>query len=291
MKRNAFTLIELLVVIAIIAILAAILFPVFAQAKTAAKKTSGLSQTKQIGTALQMYASDYDDGVPTWNECLAYQNSHGGVNPCANTWSTEHYWDTKLQPYVKSGAPQLGRFDGVWQSTGKENYVGRSYGMNQLMMWDPSTFVSGASCLGGSTSVWTGCYFFLNQGEVERPAEIFYVADSGSGGRYEPIYFLNGFAEKWVTTHASYGQNAWSKPWRYGNDSANYVYLDGHAKSEKGNKMYPNPGIQPTNTLVFPAAVSAQTYCAAAKTQAARSTTKAMLRNLAQNSFGVTCPE
>lgn len=62
MKR-AFTLIELLVVIAIIAILAAILFPVFAQAKNAAKKTASLSNLRQIATAWQMYSSDYDDGV------------------------------------------------------------------------------------------------------------------------------------------------------------------------------------------------------------------------------------
>jgi len=60
MKR-AFTLIELLVVIAIIAILAAILFPVFAQAKLAAKKTQSLSNVKQLGLALQMYLGDSDD--------------------------------------------------------------------------------------------------------------------------------------------------------------------------------------------------------------------------------------
>jgi prepilin-type N-terminal cleavage/methylation domain-containing protein len=60
-KRKAFTLIELLVVIAIIAILAAILFPVFAQAKAAAKKSSSLSNTKQISLAEIMYMGDYDD--------------------------------------------------------------------------------------------------------------------------------------------------------------------------------------------------------------------------------------
>jgi len=59
-----FTLIELLVVIAIIAILAAILFPVFAQAKEAAKKTNCVSDTKQTGLALMMYATDYDDVIP-----------------------------------------------------------------------------------------------------------------------------------------------------------------------------------------------------------------------------------
>lgn len=64
MKNRAFTLIELLVVIAIIAILAAILFPVFAQAKAAAKATVSLSNAKQIGTALQIYLGDSDDVYP-----------------------------------------------------------------------------------------------------------------------------------------------------------------------------------------------------------------------------------
>src|ERR1700722_13842562 len=59
--RRAFTLIELLVVIAIIAILAAILFPVFAQAKAAAKKTVSLSNTKELSLAHIMYTNDYDD--------------------------------------------------------------------------------------------------------------------------------------------------------------------------------------------------------------------------------------
>ena len=71
--RKAFTLIELLVVIAIIAILAAILFPVFAQAKEAAKKTAALSNVKQTGTSFAIYLSDSDDTFP-----LGYRYTPGG---------------------------------------------------------------------------------------------------------------------------------------------------------------------------------------------------------------------
>jgi len=97
MKRNnAFTLIELLVVIAIIAILAAILFPVFAQAKAAAKKTLALTHAKEQGTSTMIYMTDSDDMYPVW----FYNNSYrtwpvGNVGPDANL----HYL---LYPYQKS---------------------------------------------------------------------------------------------------------------------------------------------------------------------------------------------
>ena len=95
MKRNGFTLIELLVVIAIIAILAAILFPVFAQAKEAAKKSACLSNTKQQDLAYVMYASDYDD----WSLCFktpVTKDSNGA-------WGgTGGYWFDLVQPYVKN---------------------------------------------------------------------------------------------------------------------------------------------------------------------------------------------
>jgi prepilin-type N-terminal cleavage/methylation domain-containing protein len=64
LKQRGFTLIELLVVIAIIAILAAILFPVFAQAREKARQTSCLSNEKQLGTAISMYVQDYDETYP-----------------------------------------------------------------------------------------------------------------------------------------------------------------------------------------------------------------------------------
>lgn len=68
MKRRGFTLIELLVVIAILAILAAILFPVFARAREKARQTTCLSNLKQLGTALQMYVQDYDGMTPPHND-------------------------------------------------------------------------------------------------------------------------------------------------------------------------------------------------------------------------------
>lgn len=87
--KKAFTLIELLVVIAIIAILAAILFPVFAQAKDAAKNTVLLSNTKQTGTAVQIYLADNNDMFP-----LVYQPDTTGQG----TWT----WQGNLQPYMRS---------------------------------------------------------------------------------------------------------------------------------------------------------------------------------------------
>ena len=88
-RNNGFTLIELLVVIAIIAILAAILFPVFAQAKVAAKKTVDLSNLKQLGTSAQIYANDFDD---TFLPFVDYKVSYvvtGGVGPVTVTGTVD----------------------------------------------------------------------------------------------------------------------------------------------------------------------------------------------------------
>ena len=94
MKRQAgFTLIELLVVIAIIAILAAILFPVFARAREKARQTSCLSNVKQMGLAILMYVGDYDEMLPWQQESLRW-GELGGLGM--------YGWEEVIQPYMKN---------------------------------------------------------------------------------------------------------------------------------------------------------------------------------------------
>jgi prepilin-type N-terminal cleavage/methylation domain-containing protein/prepilin-type processing-associated H-X9-DG protein len=131
--RRGFTLIELLVVIAIIAILAAILFPVFAQARASARAISCISNTKQTALGLMMYAQDYDETFPMLdnNGSCAY-----GEKPCAlPDWgapgdesSPPAMWWGVVQPYIKSNqlgyCPEIGKTD--WQAN-IPFYTGKPY--------------------------------------------------------------------------------------------------------------------------------------------------------------------
>ena len=96
-KRQGFTLIELLVVIAIIAILAAILFPVFAQAREAARTTACLSNVKQLSMGALMYVQDYDEKFWTWNWNF---NCNGGNN--GQPRDSASFWTMAIYPYVKN---------------------------------------------------------------------------------------------------------------------------------------------------------------------------------------------
>ncbi|MHB1459317.1 MAG: type II secretion system protein, partial [Armatimonadota bacterium] len=111
MKNKGFTLIELLVVIAIIAILAAILFPVFAKAREAARQTSCLSNIKQIGLGLQMYMGENEQSLPgLWREAAdgngdaagEIMASHGGIAAGQENYMKQASIQAFLDSYIKS---------------------------------------------------------------------------------------------------------------------------------------------------------------------------------------------
>lgn len=179
--KKAFTLIELLVVIAIIAILAAILFPVFAQAKTSAKKTVGVSNTKQIATAMLLYTSDNDDQYPRNDDCVL----NSGLNPihngapsttdprtkCLNSttgfaWRMNHFsWQKWVLPYTKSvdmffhhgrGVinPNTSSCpSGIWSQCGQ---LTGSYALNFALTGQLNTFNAAATARGQFRNSWLG---------------------------------------------------------------------------------------------------------------------------------------
>jgi prepilin-type N-terminal cleavage/methylation domain-containing protein len=117
-KRQGFTLIELLVVIAIIAILAAILFPVFAQAREKARATACLNNMKQLGIALEVYLSDWDGAYPMNRFPTGSTPPPGGTNNHGSTYT----WRRALDSTVKSlSAWQCPSNDYKWSTTGSVN--------------------------------------------------------------------------------------------------------------------------------------------------------------------------
>lgn len=134
---RAFTLIELLVVIAIIAILAAILFPVFAQAREKARQTACLSNQKQIGLAILMYAQDYDESLPF----AAVKISD--TDPLV-------MWYDVVEPYVKSGAKgTFNHVEGPAARTYAQFWVCPTFSNNQIPMQpgDPQPYAFPAAQL------------------------------------------------------------------------------------------------------------------------------------------------
>jgi prepilin-type N-terminal cleavage/methylation domain-containing protein/prepilin-type processing-associated H-X9-DG protein len=117
-KRRGFTLIELLVVIAIIAILAAILFPVFARARENARKSTCQSNLKQLGLAFMQYAQDYDERFPV---CIGWTSYDDKVS---KGWL---YWYERLEPYLKNTqilwCPSDADHTSITGSGGTEGYV------------------------------------------------------------------------------------------------------------------------------------------------------------------------
>lgn len=138
MSRRAFTLIELLVVIAIIAILAAILFPVFAQAKEAAKKTGCVSNAKQMGLVMTLYANDHDDRLPSlyWANLttrwplytVPVYGKTREIAFCPSTTDTRKQYGAAISEYIFGLTPNYGLNSHYLTDDSSGTNVGRSLG-------------------------------------------------------------------------------------------------------------------------------------------------------------------
>lgn len=174
--KKAFTLIELLVVIAIIAILAAILFPVLSQARESAKKTTDLSNMKQLGLVSIMYATDYDDRIvingasDPWNSG-SQTPFNTPTPPAGRQWNG---WGLKLSQYAKNKdifrSPMLdrqGRFTGTCASSNGMEMT-NTYSMNYLLNGD------------GSYGTTYGPMTPVTQGEINAPSStiVFLLSNS-----------------------------------------------------------------------------------------------------------------
>ena len=222
-KRKAFTLIELLVVIAIIAILAAILFPVFARARENARRASCQSNLKQIGIGIMMYVQDYD-------ETLIPESSGGdptletGYPASLQSGVYYHLWQHILTPYLKS--VQIFNCPSNSATPYNGSYTGSiSYGMD----YAPTSYTASANIatVGITEACTSNCGVSvaskgIKLASVEDVAGTIYIVDSS--------YYL-------VTV----GTNTIG-PYPYAKDrhldTLNCLFFDGHVKSLKASTIF-----------------------------------------------------
>lgn len=244
-SRRAFTLIELLVVIAIIAILAAILFPVFAQARDAARKTTCVSNLKQIGSGLMMYTQDYDEvlcPVTYADSCRA--TATGPTTDAA--WDGLLGWPLALQPYMKNlgllacpsdpyrggfskqgsycyeaqmlAANVPGAYSGISSSgPAMQRVLPLSYSANYwLSNTSGTTYTPSPSGVPGSVSL----------AAVNKPSQVFFVSEAGTDPAkgYAAYYIIPGYGQP--------GDQRWQNGKRHAEGRV-WVFLDGHAKWTK----------------------------------------------------------
>jgi len=199
-KRGGFTLIELLVVIAIIAILAAILFPVFARAREKARQTSCLSNVKQLMTASLAYTQDYDE--------MFFTYSMGGYT-----------WPMLLEPYVMNY--QIFRCPSHYFGRCTSDTCARTIMYNQLQAQNvsPSYSLSYYTSPGGSTYDWAVGGRPL--AKIPYPAQRIFLGD---GVCLMYISHGNWTAEPYHDRAARYAS------YQAHNGGNNYAFCDGHAK-------------------------------------------------------------
>jgi prepilin-type N-terminal cleavage/methylation domain-containing protein/prepilin-type processing-associated H-X9-DG protein len=207
MRRRGFTLIELLVVIAIIAILAAILFPVFAQAREKARQATCLSNLKQVGSALMMYVQDYDERYPIFSFANCYQGY-------------DAIWTTEIMPYTKN--------ERVFVCPSIDPPYSTTNGAARGAKWVAGT------CPGGVPTSYMMASYMANRGQAEIPAvsNQVYVFD-GVGG-----------SDLWAATQVCGAErgSADARGWicRFlmaHNNGSSVLFADGHAKWFNGRAI------------------------------------------------------
>jgi prepilin-type N-terminal cleavage/methylation domain-containing protein len=280
MKKSAFTLIELLVVIAIIAILAAILFPVFAQAKTAAKKTADLSNVKNLSLASAIYTSDNDDtfGLQSGLDCDGLYDFNSRIfvparwsaSASANYTATvctgsgkrvrggEVYMLNAMQPYIKSldmltmpGAPKQ---SGAISPVAGETPANVSYMFNGLLtQWSATAIADPA----GEPVFWPAFGQVARIGDtyaepfVECPdpksACVFSAGGPSNGGDVSQCNLHDDHSSGKPNGYQSGVGNIHYTSWAFGK-TQNWAFSDGHAKSrpagtgDQKNDPYPLAG-------------------------------------------------
>jgi prepilin-type N-terminal cleavage/methylation domain-containing protein/prepilin-type processing-associated H-X9-DG protein len=245
-KSDGFTLIELLVVIAIIAILAAILFPVFASAREKARQISCVSNLKQVGLATLQYIQDYDERLYPYS---LYSNSVETFPFASYNWSTgaTNYAGGFVQPYMKSIQVQACPSEPGFSAAVPP---GMGYGWNIDLGYrqDSNTWPWISANAKDSIKVNVP----IIQADISQPSDTFIFADSAS---YEQIKGVNTIcqnAEIWPpysNGDAVHGRHL---------GFANVLFIDGHVKAQRvtnvdGDKF--NKGHQ-IGSLIPPASVS-----------------------------------
>ncbi len=209
-SRKGFTLIELLVVIAIIAILAAILFPVFAKARDKARQASCQSNMKQIGTSMMMYLQDYDEMYPP-NYRVDVPNVYASA-PYAYDLALGKS-DSALDPYIKNWqiwiCPSANKVEDSWGKRG-------SYGFNMY--------------LGGGSGYWC---VGASSGSIQKSAETVLFGEGSwvLGPPSNTGYQAGNLTAQWDSKDAS---GKWlNVDWDRHSNGANFVFCDGHVKFYK----------------------------------------------------------
>ncbi|MCX6368905.1 MAG: DUF1559 domain-containing protein [Armatimonadetes bacterium] len=259
-NKSAFTLIELLVVIAIIAILAAILFPVFAQARERARAISCVSNMKNLSLGVLMYTQDYDEQFPNglqqdWWDCTWYRTT---------------------APYVKNLQVFRCPSDSASQTTPAGfSWAGQrlTYVSNGLMQWDGSNWsVFG---LMGMSQSWMG-RTTTGQAAVNRPAETILLAERhhawsgaptvstapgnvlmwGPGAMVTGVNWWDGSGSPSLIPDGSVAAKPITDPTgQYGSiiprhqEKANFAFADGHVKSMDPRQTNPNPNTRPLDNM------------------------------------------